>query len=79
VQPKSTARVLEKIAEMPRRTRSGQHGFDGIGIVVVRLRNDGSPVSLVGDPPAPAAGDLFHYDSMITRMANEYDVKFRHI
>ncbi len=79
VQPKSTERVLQKIAEMPRRTRTGQHGFDGIGVVVVRARNDGTPVKLVAAPPAPAHGDLFHYDSMITRMANEYDVKFRHV
>ena len=79
VQPKSTDRVLQKVAEMPRRTRSGQHGFDGLGIVVVRARNDGSPVDLVESPPAPARGDLFHYDSMITRMANEYDVEFRHL
>lgn len=79
VQPKSTERVLQKIAEMPRRTRTGQHGFDGIGIVVVRARNDGAPVQLVKTAPAPAPGELFHYDSMITRMANEYDVKFRHV
>ena len=79
VQPKSAERVLQKIAEMPRRTRSGQHGFDGIGIVVVRLRNDGMQLQLVTTSPAPAPGDLFHYDSMITRMANEYDVQFRHI
>ncbi len=79
VQPKSTYRVIQKIAEMPRRTRTGQHGFDGIGIVVVRARNDGTSIQLVGTAPAPALGDLFHYDSMITRMANEYDVKFRHV
>ena len=79
VQPKSTERVLQKIAEIPRRTRTGQHGFDGIGIVVIRARNDGTAMQLVETAPAPAPGDLFHYDSMITRMANEYDVKFRHV
>jgi hypothetical protein len=78
-QPRSTERVLQKIGEMPRRTRTGQNGFDGLGVVVVEARNDGSPVLLEKSPPAPQPGTLFHYDSMITRMANEYDVAFRHI
>jgi hypothetical protein len=78
-QPRSTERVLQKVAEMPRRTRTGQHGFDGLGVVVIRARNDGKPVQLVTSAPAPELGGLFDYDSMITRMANEYDVKFRDI
>jgi hypothetical protein len=78
-QPRSTERVLQKIAEMPRRTRDGQHGFDGLGVVVVRARNDGSPIELVASLPAPQPGGLFEYGSMITRMANEYDIRFRHI
>lgn len=78
-QPRGADRVLTKIAEMPRRTRSGQHGFDGLGVVVIACRNDGATIQLVTAPPAPARGDLFHYDSMITRMANEYDVKFKDI
>jgi hypothetical protein len=78
-QPKATERVLQKIAEMPRRTRTGQHGFDGLGVVVVRARNDGQSIAFVTSTPAPAPGDLFDYDSMITRMANEYDVRFRDI
>lgn len=78
-QPNSTERVLQKVAEIPRRTRTGQHGFDGLGVVVVNVRNDGSRISLVEEAPAPQPGTLFHYDSMITRMANEYDVAFRHI
>jgi hypothetical protein len=78
-QPRSTERVLQKVAEMPRRTRTGQHGFDGLGVVVVKARNDGKPVQLVTSHPAPEPGGLFDYDSMITRMANEYDVRFRDI
>jgi hypothetical protein len=78
-QPVSTIKVRTKIGEIPRRTRTGQHGFDGIGVVVVSARNDGSPVELLERSPAPLAGDLFHYDAMIARMANEYDVRFRDI
>jgi hypothetical protein len=78
-QPHSTVRVLDKIAEMPRRTKTGQNGFDGLGVVVVESRNDGSPVELIEQPPAPAPGSIFHYDTMISRMANEYDVRFKDI
>lgn len=75
-QPYDTERVLAKIAEIPRRSMSSENGFDAIGITVLRLKNDGSAVELVSDPPAPAPGDNFHYGSMIIRMANEYDTVF---
>lgn len=75
-QPADTLRVLQKIAEIPRRSVSSEVGFDGIGVTVLRLRNNGDPVTVVSDPPAPAAGDAFDYGSMIVRMANEYDTTF---
>lgn len=78
-QPSDTVRVLEKIAEMPRRSSSSTVGFDGIGVVVLEARNDGSPVTVLSDPPAPPEGDTFHYASMIVRMANEYDTTFSRI
>lgn len=78
-QPRSTLRVLTKVAEIPRRTRTGVNGYDGMGVVVVRGRNDGGPMELVDGPPAPVGGDVFHYESMITRLANEYDARFGRI
>ena len=78
-QPDDTLRVLNKVAEIPRRSASSEVGFDGIGITVLDLRNDGGPVSLVTAPPAPQPGDTFNYDSMIVRMANEYDTTFAYI
>lgn len=75
-QPADTQRVLDKIAEIPR--RSG-NGFDAIGVSVLELRNDGTPVELVEGVPAPQPGDPFHYGSMIVRMANEYDAIFARI
>src|SRR5665213_2321759 len=75
-QPRDTLRVLAKIAEMPRRSATSEVGFDGIGVVVIDARNDGSPVTIVSGPPAPPSGDSFSYDSMIVRMANEYDTVF---
>ncbi|MBX9979557.1 MAG: hypothetical protein K2Z76_08270 [Mycobacterium gordonae] len=78
-QPHDTLRVLEKVAEIPRRSKSSEVGFDGVGISVLNFKNDFGPVSIVSAPPAPQPGDSFHYGSMIVRMANEYDTTFGHI
>lgn len=75
-QPDSTLRVIQKIGEIPRRSKSSETGFDGIGLSVLDFQNDGGPVSIVSAPPAPQQGDSFHYDSMIIRMATEYDTTF---
>ena len=36
-------------------------------------------LQLVTDPPAPQPGDNLHYDSMLRRVAGEYDSTFRRI
>lgn len=78
-QPDVTLRVIKKVAEIPRRSSASESGFDGVGITVLQLRNDGGDVRIVDAPPAPQPGDSFHYDSMIVRMANEYDTTFAKI
>jgi hypothetical protein len=78
-QPDDAAKVVAKIEEIPRRTGEGAHGFDGLGIVLVLAANDGSPVQLVASPPAPQPGDIFYYDDMLARVANEYDTRFSRI
>jgi hypothetical protein len=78
-QPHDTERVILKISEIPRRSTSSEVGFDGVGITVIDFPNDGGGVTIVGNPPAPAPGDSFHYGSMIVRMANEYDTTFQGI
>jgi hypothetical protein len=75
-QPKNTLRVIDKTKALPRRSRSSEVGFDGIGLTVLDFKNDFGPVSIVTDPPAPQQGESFHYDSMIIRMATEYDTTF---
>ena len=75
-QPRSVERTLAKVAEMPRRSNVRENGFDGIGVVVLNGKNDGTPFTLVTEAPAPKPGDAFHYDVMISRMANEYDTTF---
>ncbi|MEE2852519.1 MAG: hypothetical protein VX424_07700 [Actinomycetota bacterium] len=78
-QPDDTLRVIDKVLEIPRRSRSSEVGFDGVGISVLDFKNDGGQVSMVSAPPAPQQGDSFHYGNMIVRMANEYDTTFGHI
>lgn len=78
-QPKDTQRVLDKVAQLPRRTSKDESGFDAIGISLFDLQNDGSAVDLVTATPAPQAGSNYHYETMIVRMANEYDATFSHI
>ncbi len=78
-QPEAALGILDKVKEIPRRTGTTAHGFDGLGIIVVEAPNDGSPISLVEAPPAPQPGDIFRYDEMLTRVANEYDTRFNSI
>jgi hypothetical protein len=75
-QPQDTLRVLAKVAEIPRRSASSEVGFDGVGVSVLNFHNDGGSVLVEHAPPAPQPGDTLHYDSMIVRMANEYDATF---
>ena len=78
-QPKATERTIQKLEEIPRRTQGGVDGFDALGIVVIELRNDGMPVTLVTGSPAPAPNDVWHYDQMIRRIASLYAAKFGNI
>lgn len=76
-QPGDAVRVIEKVAEIPRNSREGGTGFDAIGLVVVDCANDRvSPVTLHTVKPAPQIGDIFHYDSMIHRLAELYRGRF---
>jgi len=76
-QPDDAIRVIEKIKEIPRRSGGQGTGFDAMGIVVVDCANDGkSKVLLHTGRPAPQAQDIFHYDSMILRLAELYRSRF---
>ena len=76
VQPKAAESVLEKVREMPRRSRSAEEGFDAIGIVLVDCKNDGSPIEIASAPPAPKPTDDDYYDQMVRRIRQHYEVNF---
>jgi len=75
-QPLCTERVIGKVGELPRRSRTGGDGFDAIGITVVKLRNDGGRVSVTITAPAPQPGDNLHYSQMIDRAKQLYSSRF---
>jgi hypothetical protein len=79
VQPRATERTIAKLEEIPRRTQGGVEGFDALGIVVLSLQNDGTPVKVITDPPAPALADVWHYDQMVRRIASLYASKFGNV
>ena len=78
-QPHAYLGVLEKVNMLPRRVGTTGVGFDGLGAVILDFDNRGGPVGVVTAPPAPQPRDPLHYDSMIIRMANEYDSRFHAI
>jgi hypothetical protein len=76
-QPRDAERTLEKLREIPRRAAPGKPGFDAIGATVISFVNDGSPVRIVRDPPAPQHNDVLSYEGMIRRVAHAYETKYR--
>jgi hypothetical protein len=56
-QPKSVNITIDKVKQLPRRSKTGIAGYDALGIVVVECVNDGSQVKLHTAPPAPQAQD----------------------
>jgi len=79
-QPEVTRQVIAKVQELPRRSAIGQEGFDAMSISIVDCKNDGTtPVRLITEPPAPQPGEIFHYDSMIRRVAHVYESRFPRI
>jgi len=78
-QPKDAASVVEKLRELPRRSRDGEEGYDAFAILLVECRNDGTPVTLVTEPPAPQQGDVDHYEMAVHRLVQLYEQKYRNI
>jgi hypothetical protein len=75
-QPQDAQRAVEKVQELRRRARVADDGFDAIGIVALSCRNDGSPVTLSFDPPAPAANDQLNYSQLVHRVAATLESRF---
>ncbi|MDA8071088.1 MAG: hypothetical protein M0Z82_05660 [Actinomycetota bacterium] len=75
-QPAATESLVAKLRELPRRSAVGESGFDALGIVVIAMANDGTPVTLHTGPPAPQPGEQDTYAAMVMRAASLYDYRF---
>lgn len=76
-QPRDAQLAIDKIKQLPRRSKVGDVGYDALSIVVIDMPNDGSSVKLISSLPAPQHGDIYHYDAMITRLSGIYATRFK--
>lgn len=76
-QPRDASLAVDKIRQLPRRSKTGDAGYDALAILVIDCVNDGSPVTLVSEPPAPKPGDIHDYASMIDRLSHIYSTRFK--
>lgn len=77
VQPRDGSLAIEKARQLPRRSNTGETGYDAFAIVAVELTNEREPVKLITTPPAPQPGDIFYYDNMIARLSGLYAMRFK--
>jgi hypothetical protein len=78
-QPRPAQGVIDRVTTLPRRSNVADRGFDAIGIVVVDMKNDGSPCRLVTAPPAPGPTDGFNYTTLVQRVSALYASRFNSI
>lgn len=78
-QPKAVNITIEKVKQLPRRSKPGIAGYDALSIAVIECVNDGSPVKIVTAPPAPQPQDTYHYGAMIDRLTGLYSTRFAQI
>lgn len=76
-QPRDAKLAVDKIRQLPKRSKTGETGYDALSILVVDCPNDGSPVSLVAEAPSPRPGEIYHYASMIDRLVHIYATRFK--
>lgn len=76
-QPRDAGLAIEKVRQLPKRSKTGDVGYDAFAVVVIDCPNDGSPVHLLKGPPAPSTSDIFHYSMMVDRLAHVYATRFK--
>ena len=76
-QPGDARKVVEMLGRaIPLARDVPSIGYDVLGLTVVDCRNDGSPVTVVTDEPAPARSNHLHYEQMLRNLCAEYRSKF---
>jgi hypothetical protein len=75
-QPNDGVGVMDKVMQLPRRTKADEDGFDALAILAINCKNDGSPVTLMPTPPALSASDIFNYGQCVSRLASLFATRF---
>jgi hypothetical protein len=76
-QPTDAKSVIDMIVKgIPSNSSFPQLGYDAIGISLIDCRNDGSPVEVVENEPAPTTRDFFHYQRMLQNICSQYRSRF---
>lgn len=78
-QPVVVTKTIDKMKQLPRRSKPGTDGYDALALVVLDCANDGSAVRLVKSGVAPQVQDTYHYASMIDRLRGLYDTRFTQV
>lgn len=77
-QPRNAVQVIEGLREIQRRSKVGDVGFDGLGVLLINCRNDGiTPVTVsTTDPQILQASDDFEYGRFVQRLSQIYATRF---
>jgi len=78
-QPKNLCSVAAKLTELPRRSRSGEEGFDAFAITVIDCSNDGRPVEVRRGASGEYYPEIYDYAQTIGRLAHVYATRFSSI
>ena len=68
--------MAAKLAQLRRRSRPDEEGFDALAIGVVECANDGSPVSLRRNLGGSDFSEGYDYEATVSRLAHIYATRF---
>jgi hypothetical protein len=77
-QPAIAMKTLEAMMKLSRRSNDNEHGFDALGVSMLRCSNDGTPV-VVDESANANVPDIVTYASLVQRLAHLYATKFSSI
>jgi hypothetical protein len=78
-QPRDLRSVTAKLAQLRRRSRPEEEGFDALAIGVVECANDGSPVTVRPNPNGRDYSPGYDYEATVSRLAHIYATRFSNI
>jgi hypothetical protein len=75
-QPISWQRALATTRSLVIRGHAVDRGYDAVGVTMLDMVNDGSPVAMAASPPSLDGSDPLNYERMVMRVSGLYDTRF---